>query len=109
VPGEPVPDDAAGLRAANARLRAVVGAKDAEVAVLRAELGAERELRRRLELRVAELERRLSMDSSAGAQPDRRAIRVSGWQEDEFGTPTLSVTIACETIRLATVACDGQC
>ena len=31
---EPVPDDAAGLRAANARLRAVVEAKDAEVAGL---------------------------------------------------------------------------
>ena len=38
MPDEPVPDDAAGLRAANARLRAVVEAKDAEIAVLRAEL-----------------------------------------------------------------------
>ena len=45
------------------RLRAVVEAKDAEIAVLRGELDAERELRRRLELRLAELERRLAMDS----------------------------------------------
>jgi hypothetical protein len=30
VPDEPVPDDAAGLRAANARLRDVVAAKDAQ-------------------------------------------------------------------------------
>ena len=36
VPGEPAPDDAAGLRAANARLREVIAAKDAETAVLRA-------------------------------------------------------------------------
>ncbi len=46
------------------RLRAVVGAKDAEVAMLRAELAAERELRRRMELRIAELERRLGQDST---------------------------------------------
>jgi hypothetical protein len=46
VPDEPVPDDAARLRAANARLRVVVEAKDAEIAEiagLRAErLGADR-------------------------------------------------------------------
>jgi hypothetical protein len=45
-----------------ARLRAAAGAKDAEVAMLRAELAAEPELRHRLELRLAELERRLGMD-----------------------------------------------
>jgi hypothetical protein len=39
------------------RLRAVVEAKDAEIGVLRGELAAERELRRRLELR-ADVERR---------------------------------------------------
>jgi transposase len=53
--------------------------------VLRAELGAERELRRRLELRVAELERQLRMDGSdsgtppskgpVGAKEKRRAER----------------------------------
>jgi hypothetical protein len=54
VPDEPVPDDAPGLRAANARLRAVVEAKDGQVAVLTAALERER----RLELRLAEVERR---------------------------------------------------
>jgi hypothetical protein len=68
VPDEPVQDDA-GFRAANARLRAVVEAKDAEIAVLRAELGAVRERERRQELRLAELERRLRMDSSDSGIP----------------------------------------
>ena len=54
------------------RLRAVVEAKDAENAVLRLELDAERELRRRLELRLAELERRLSMDSTDSGTPSSR-------------------------------------
>src|SRR5438477_13186604 len=54
------------------RLRAVVEAKDAENAVLRQELDAERELRRRLELRLAELERRLSMDSSDSGTPSSK-------------------------------------
>jgi hypothetical protein len=40
VPDEPVPDDAAGLRAANARLHAVVEAKDGQVAMLTAALDA---------------------------------------------------------------------
>lgn len=52
-----------------ARLRAVVEAKDAEVAMLRAELTAERELRRRMELRIAELERRLGQDSTDSGTP----------------------------------------
>jgi transposase len=69
VPAEPVPDDAAGLRAANARLRAVVEARAAEIEVLRAELDAERELRQRQELRLAELERRLGMDSTDSGTP----------------------------------------
>jgi hypothetical protein len=50
------------------RLRAVVEAKDAENAALRRELDAERELRRRL----AELERRLSMDSTDSGTPSLR-------------------------------------
>jgi hypothetical protein len=75
-----------------ARLRAVVEAKDAENAVLRAGLAAERELRRRLELQVAELQRRLGMDStdsgmptsreSLGARERRKAERMSR-QESE--------------------------
>ena len=52
-----------------ARLRAVIEAKDAENAVLRAELEAQRERYRRLELRVAELERRLGSDSTTSGTP----------------------------------------
>jgi hypothetical protein len=50
VPDEPVPDDAAGLRAANARLRAVVEAKDGQVAMLTAALDAalERDAERKI-------------------------------------------------------------
>jgi hypothetical protein len=47
----------------------VVEAKDAEVVMLRAELAAERELRRRMELRIAELERRLGQHSSNSGTP----------------------------------------
>jgi transposase len=77
VSGEPAAGGEAGEQhELLARLRAVIEAKDAENAALRAELarvrgelGAERELRRRLELRVAELERRLGMDSSNSGTP----------------------------------------
>jgi len=62
----------AGQRVLLAQLRAVVEAKDAENAALRAELDAERELRRRLELRLAELERRLGMDSTDSGTPSSR-------------------------------------
>ena len=72
MPDEPVPDDAGGLRAVNARLRAVVEAKDAEIAGLRAEADAARERERRLELRLAELERRLGMDSTDSGTPSSR-------------------------------------
>ena len=70
MPEEPGPSgEIAGQRELLSRLRAVVEAKDAENAVLRRELDAERELRRRLELRLAELERRLSMDSCDSGTP----------------------------------------
>ena len=73
VPEEPGPSgEIAGQRELLSRLRAVVEAKDAENAVLRPELDAERELRRRLELRLAELERRLSMDSSDSGTPSSK-------------------------------------
>src|SRR6266550_8094868 len=73
VSEEPGPsDEIAGQRELLSRLRAVVEAKDAENAVLRRELDAERELRRRLELRVAELERRLSMDSTDSGTPSSK-------------------------------------
>ena len=61
------------LREVNARLRAVAEAKDTEIAALRAALEAgqarQAEVIRRLELRVAELERRLGMDSSNSSTP----------------------------------------
>jgi transposase len=72
MPDEPVPDNAAGLRAANAGLRSVVEAKDAENVLLRAELDAVRERERRLELRLAELERRLGMDSADSGTPSSK-------------------------------------
>ena len=50
----------------------MVEAKDAEIGVLRGELNAERELRRRLELRLAELERRLSMGSDDSGTPSSK-------------------------------------
>jgi transposase len=55
-----------------ARLRAVIEAKDAENAVLRAELDAALERYRRLELRVAELERRLGQDSTDSGTPSSK-------------------------------------
>src|ERR1022692_1483562 len=55
-----------------ARLRAVVEAKDTEVTVLRAELTAGLDRERRLELRIAELERRLGMDSSNSGTPSSK-------------------------------------
>ena len=59
----------AALRAANARLRAVVEAKDTEIAALEAGQARQAEVIRRLELRVAELDRRLEMDSSNSSSP----------------------------------------
>jgi len=63
----------AALRAANARLRAVVEVKDTEIAALRVALEAgqarQAEVIRRLELRVAGLERRAGMDSSNSSTP----------------------------------------
>ena len=52
-----------------ARLRAVIEAKDTENAVLRAELQSQRERHRQLELRAAELERRLGSDSTTSGTP----------------------------------------
>ena len=72
MPDEPVPDDAAGLRAADARLRAVVGAKDEQVTALTAALEASLERERRLELRLAEVERRPGMDSTDSGAPSSK-------------------------------------
>jgi len=86
VPEEPgLPDVIAQQRELLSRLRAVVEAKDAENAVLRYELDAERELRRRLELWLAEVERRLPVDSTDSATPsskERHAARLQGCSAD---------------------------
>ena len=67
-----------------ARLRAVVEAKDAEVRVLRAELSSAVERERRLELRLAELERRLGMDSSnSGTPSSKEPIGAKGRRKAE--------------------------
>jgi transposase len=99
VSEEPGPAGAAGeQRALAARLRAVIEAKDAENAALRAELAGLRaeletalDVQRRLVLRVAELERRLRMDSSdsgmppskdpIGAKEAQRALRQQSERE----------------------------
>ena len=69
-------DEASAQRAANARLRRVAEAKDAEIAALRVALEAgqarQAELITRLELRVAELERRLRMDSANSSTPSSK-------------------------------------
>jgi hypothetical protein len=49
------------------RLRAVIGAKDEQIAALTAALEASLDRERGLELRLAEVERRLSMDSTGAA------------------------------------------
>jgi transposase len=72
-----VPAGSGDQRALVARLRAVIEAKDTEIAVLRAELDVAREQFRRLELRVAELERRLGSDSTnSGMAPSKDPIGV---------------------------------
>ena len=90
-----VPDPSAGAgeqRELLARLRAVIEAKDAENAVLRAELDAALERYRRLELRVAELERLWDEDSTDSGTPalkegigakERRKAGRRQWQESE--------------------------
>jgi transposase len=76
VPGqrsEPAGEDllalVAALRAANARLREVIEAKDAQLAAAGAALGAAEARFAELSERVAELERRLGKDSSTSSRP----------------------------------------
>ena len=54
------------------RLRAVIGAKDEQIAVLTAALEAALDRERRLELRLAEVERRLAMDSTDSGTPSSK-------------------------------------
>jgi len=79
VPDEPVPDDAAGLRAANARLRALLAERDGQIAVLRGHLGelaalqeeaaGLRERAAGLEAQVADLAARLAQNSQNSSRP----------------------------------------
>ena len=59
----------AALRAANARLREVIEAKDAQLAAAAAALEAAQARFAALSERVAELERRLGRDSSTSSKP----------------------------------------
>jgi hypothetical protein len=54
------------------RLRAVIGAKDEQIAVLTAALEAALDRERRLELRLAEVERRLPVDSTDSGTPSSK-------------------------------------
>ena len=70
-----MPADSGNQRELVARLREVIEAKDAENAMLRAELEAQLERYRRLELRVAELERRLGSGSTTSGTPFEGSYR----------------------------------
>jgi hypothetical protein len=86
VPGEPAESGVAGEQPLVSRLRAVIAAKDEQIAVLGARLDsalarleaalsgleAARERERRLELRLAEAERRLGMDSTDSGTPSSK-------------------------------------
>jgi hypothetical protein len=64
--------DESGERSLVQRLRAVIAAKDEQIGALTAGLESAAERIRRLELLVAELERRLSMDSSDSGTPSSK-------------------------------------
>ena len=67
--GEDLPALVAALRAANARLREVIEAKDAQLAAAGAALEAAEARFAELSERVAEMERRLGKDSSTSSRP----------------------------------------
>jgi transposase len=72
VPGEPVPDAAAGLRAANARLRELLAERDAQIAELFAQMAAVDVLReqvRELQAQVADLAARAGQNSGNSSRP----------------------------------------
>jgi len=74
-------DADAGQRELLARLRAVVEARDAE----NAELEAERELRRRLGLRLEELERRLRFPAEYVRDDDQLSMACGRVQIVQYG------------------------
>ena len=67
MPG--VPDDAAGLRAANARLRGLLAERDAEIVVLRDQVAGLLEQAAGLQSQVADLAARVSQNSQDSSKP----------------------------------------
>jgi transposase len=67
MPG--VPDDAAGLRAANARLRGLLAERDAEIGVLRDQVAELLEQAAGLQSQVADLAARVSQNSQNSSKP----------------------------------------
>src|SRR5260370_28571915 len=77
------------------RLRGVIAAKDEQITALSSALDASVDRVRRMELRIAELERRLSMDGSVsgtpsskegtGAKAERKAREKKDRQESQRG------------------------
>jgi transposase len=122
--GEDLPGLVAALRAANARLREVIEAKDAQLAAATAALEAAEARFAGLSERVAELERRLGKDSSTSSRPpssdspykkksgDRslrlRSGRGRGKQPGAQSSTLRQVASPDDTVVCAPAAC-GQC
>jgi transposase len=122
--GEDLPALVAALRAANARLREVIEAKDAQLAVAGAALGAAEARFAELSERVAELKRRLGKDSSTSSRPpssdspykkkpgDRslrqRSGRGRGKQPGAQSSTLRQVASPDDTVVCAPAAC-GRC
>ena len=111
------------LRAANARLREVIEAKDAQLAVAQAALEAAEARFAGLSERVAELERRLGKDSSTSSRPPssdsphkkkprnrslrRRSGRRPGKQPGAESSTLRQVSDPDETVVCAPSRCGG--
>ena len=65
----PVPDDSAGLRGANARLRALLAERDEQLAERDAEIGLLREQLAVLQSQVADLAARVKSNSRNSSKP----------------------------------------
>jgi transposase len=122
--GGDLPALVAALRAANARLREVIEAKDAQLAAATAALEAAEARFAALGERVAELERRLGKDSSTSSRPPssdspyrkkprdrslrRRSGRSRGKQPGAQSSTLCQVASPGETVVCAPAAC-GRC
>jgi transposase len=122
--GEDLPALVAALRAANARLREVIEAKDAQLAAAGAALEAAESRFAALSERVADLERRLARDSSTSSRPpssdspyqkrsrDRslreRGGRSRGKQPGAQSSTLRQVASPDDTVVCAPTAC-GRC